>query len=63
LKNKCLSLLASSQNPMAAPLAIEQFNTATNMTDELSALITLDKLGGRRVDQSNTRTAYWLWNS
>jgi len=52
LKNKCLSLLASSQNPMAAPLAIEQFNTATNMTDELSALITLDKLGGRRVDQS-----------
>jgi len=29
-----------------------QFNTATNMTDELSALVILDKLGGRRVDQS-----------
>ena len=51
LKNRCLSLLATRQDPMAAPLAISQFNTATNMTDELSALIILDKLGGRRVDQ------------
>ena len=52
LKNRCLSLLASRQDPQAAPLAIAQFNTATNMTDELSALVILDKLGGRRVDQS-----------
>ena len=52
LKNRCLALLASRQDPVAAPLAISQFNTATNMTDELSALITLDKLGGRRIDQS-----------
>jgi len=51
LKNRCLSLLASRQVVVAAPLAISQFNTATNMTDELSALIILDKLGGRRVDQ------------
>jgi len=52
LKNRCLSLLASRQDAVAAPLAISQFNTATNMTDELSALVILDKLGGRRVDQS-----------
>jgi len=52
LKNRCLSLLASRQDPVAAPLAISQFNTATNMTDELSALVILDKLGGRRIDQS-----------
>jgi len=52
LKNRCLSLLASRQDPQAAPLAISQFTTATNMTDELSALIILEKLGGRRVDQS-----------
>jgi len=52
LKNRCLSLLAARQDSVAAPLAMTQFNTATNMTDELSALVILDKLGGRRVDQS-----------
>ena len=52
LKNRCLALLSARQDAVAAPLAISQFNTATNMTDELSALLTLDKLGGRRVDQS-----------
>ena len=52
LKNRCLSLLASRQDGVAAPLAIAQFNSATNMTDELSALVILEKLGGRRVDQS-----------
>ncbi len=51
LKNRYLALLAARQDPMAAPLAISQFNTATNMTDELSALVILDKLGGHRVDQ------------
>ncbi len=52
LKNRCLSLLASRHDPVAAPLAMAQFNGATNMTDEISALLILDKLGGRRVDQS-----------
>jgi len=52
LKNRCLSLLASRQDPQAAPLAISQFSTANNMTDELSALVILEKLGGRRVNQS-----------
>ena len=52
LKNRALSLLGAGQHPQAAPLALAQFNSATNMTDELSALMTLSRLGGRRVDYS-----------
>ena len=52
LKNRCLSLLASRRDPQAAPLAISQFKSASNMTDEIAGLVTLSKLGGRRVDQS-----------
>ncbi len=52
LRNRCLSLLASRQDAQAAPLAMSQFKTATNMTNELAALMTLTRLGGRRVDQS-----------
>ncbi len=52
LRNRALSLLAARQDPQAAPLAIAQLNAASNMTNELSALITLTHLGGRRIDQS-----------
>ncbi len=52
LKNRALALLGAGGHAQAAPLALEQFNAASNMTDELSALITLSKLGGRRVDHS-----------
>ena len=52
LKNRALALLGAGGHPQAAPLAISQFNTATNMTDELSALMTLTRLGGQRVEQS-----------
>ncbi len=52
LRNRALSLLAARQDPQAAPLAINQFNEAQNMTDEIAALVTLTRLGGRRVDQS-----------
>ena len=52
LKNRALALLGAGRHPQAAPLALAQFNTATNMTDELSALMTLSRLGGRRVDKS-----------
>jgi aminopeptidase N len=52
LRNRCLSLLASRYDPVAPGLAIEQLGTATNMTDEFAALVTLTKLGGKRVDQS-----------
>lgn len=52
LKNRCLALLAARHDPMAATLAQTQLDDASNMTDELSALITLSRLGGRRVDSS-----------
>ena len=52
LKNRALALLGAGLHPQAAPLALAQFNNATNMTDELSALMTLSRLGGRRVDNS-----------
>lgn len=52
LANRALALLASRKDSQAAPLAIKQLNNATNMTNELAALITLTHLDGRRVDQS-----------
>ncbi len=50
LKNRALSLLASSRNPQAASLTTKQLASATNMTDELAALVTLTRLGGARVE-------------
>jgi len=50
LRNRCLALLAARHDPLAATLAQTQFAEATNMTDELSALITLTRLGGQRVE-------------
>ena len=52
LKNRCLSLLAARFDPLAAPLASQQLDSATNMTDEISALIVLSRLGGQRVESS-----------
>ncbi len=52
LANRSLAFLASRQDAQAAPLAIAQLYSASNMTDELSALVTLTHLGGRRIDQS-----------
>ncbi|MEP1230331.1 MAG: aminopeptidase N [Litorimonas sp.] len=50
LKNRALALLASCQNPQAASLTTNQLASASNMTDELAALVTLTRLGGARVD-------------
>ena len=47
---RCLSLLASARHPQAAALAISQLAEARTFTEEISALRTLTKLGGRRVD-------------
>ena len=52
LRNRCLALLAARHDPLAASLAQRQLSEATNMTDELSALITLTRLGGQRVETS-----------
>jgi len=50
LRNRCLALLAARRDPLAAKLAQTQLSDATNMTDELSALVTLTRLGGQRVE-------------
>ena len=42
LKNLCLFLLASKHDPVTKEIAIKQFHEATNMTDELSSLHSLD---------------------
>lgn len=52
LKGRCLSLLAARFDPLAASLAAQQLDDATNMTDEIGALITLSRLGGQRVESS-----------
>ncbi len=62
LRNRCLSLLAERQDAVAAPLAMAQFNSAQNMTDEIAALLALIQLGGRRVDQS-LQDFYEKWQS
>jgi aminopeptidase N len=51
LKGRCLSLLAARFDPLAAPLATKQLDEASNMTDEIGALMTLSRLGGQRVEQ------------
>lgn len=55
LKGRCLSLLASRFDPLAAALASNQLDGATNMTDEIGALVTLSRLGGQRVESSMTQ--------
>ena len=62
LRNRCLSLLASGRDAVTAGLATEQLGTATNMTDELAALMTLTKLGGKRVNTSMEKF-YEKWKS
>jgi len=52
LKGRCLSLLAARFDPLAASLAANQLDGATNMTDEIGALVTLSRLGGQRVESS-----------
>lgn len=52
LKGRCLALLALRFDPLAASLAANQLDAATNMTDEIGALITLSRLGGQRVESS-----------
>jgi len=47
LRNTCLSLLAARPNGDAKTLAQTQFETATNMSDELAALLVLVRMGGQ----------------
>ena len=61
LKNRCLSLLASAHHAQAASLTTNQLTSATNMTDELAALVTLTRLGGQRADHT-MEAFYTRWS-
>ena len=52
LKNRALGLLVTTGRAEIAPLVLAQFESATNMTDEFSALTSLTHLGGKRVEES-----------
>ena len=52
LKNQALNLLVSTGKAAVSPLVLSQFETATNMTDEFSALTALTHIGGKRVEAS-----------
>lgn len=62
LRNRCLALLAARHDPLAATLAQTQLSEATNMTDELSALMTLTRLGGQRVE-TTMEDFYLKWQA
>jgi aminopeptidase N len=52
LRNTCLHLLAANAGLGSIRLAQRQFETATNMTEELSALLALVRIGGANADES-----------
>ncbi len=60
LRNSCLSLLAEIPGKRALILALNQFENATNMTEEFAALLTLTRLGGQQAKQ-NLEAFYEKW--
>jgi len=62
LRNRCLALLGARKDPLAVKLAQTQLSDATNMTDELSALIALTRLGGQRVE-TTMEDFYLRWET
>lgn len=49
LRTRALSLLVATGRAEITPIVLKQFETATNMTDEFSALTSLTRIGGKRV--------------
>jgi len=52
LRNTCLSFLAEIPGHQASILALKQFESATNMTEEFAALVVLVRLGGLRAEET-----------
>ncbi|MCF6220931.1 MAG: aminopeptidase N [Robiginitomaculum sp.] len=52
LRNTCLSYLAEIPGKNALILALNQFENATNMTEEFAALLILTRLGGKRAENT-----------
>lgn len=62
LRNSCLSLLAEIPGKRALILALNQFENATNMTEEFAALLILTRLGGKRTEETLERF-YKKWQN
>jgi len=60
LRNRCLALLSARRDSLSASLAQTQLSEATNMTDELAALMTLTRLGGQRIE-TTMESFYSKW--
>ncbi|NNC37820.1 MAG: aminopeptidase N [Acidimicrobiales bacterium] len=52
LRNTCLALLATLPGQQIAPLAREQLQAATNMTEEIAALLVLTRMGGHHAQHA-----------
>jgi aminopeptidase N len=52
LRNRALALLVTTDRAEIAPLVLNQFEIASNMTDEFAALTALTHIGGKRVESS-----------
>ena len=62
LRNTCLSYLAEIPGKSALILALNQFENATNMTEEFAALLILTRLGGKRAEQT-LETFFEKWQN
>lgn len=61
LRNTCLSLLASTSTNKIAPIANDQLQSATNMTEEIAALLILVRMGGHHAQEALGRF-YHKWS-
>ncbi|KAG2500410.1 hypothetical protein HYH03_001981 [Edaphochlamys debaryana] len=52
LKNRCLTMLSTLEEPGITAMLLRRFNEAANMTDEISALSALVELAGPERDQA-----------
>ena len=62
LRNICMSILAEIPGKRALILVLNQFENATNMTEEFMALLILVRLGGKRVAET-LQVFFTKWQS
>jgi aminopeptidase N len=55
LRNACLSFLSEIPGNQSLVLALNQFENATNMTEEFAALLVLVRMGGSRAEETLTQ--------
>jgi len=62
LRNMCLSFLSEIPGNSAVILGLQQFENATNMTEEFAALLVLVRMGGLRAEET-LKQFYNKWQS